>query len=113
MKTRLRILMLNFAVIFIAGSSLDAPGEQVAILKINKEYDKRTVIKKSLVPNGGNGLFAVVKIKKGEVIGELGGAWLRTTTSRSAITTSHRYRNARGRNRIPTNISIAKLTAPT
>ena len=73
MKNRLRILMLNFTVIFIAGSSLGAPGEQMAMLKINKEYDKRTVIKKSLIPNGGNGLFAVVKIKKGEVIGELGG----------------------------------------
>ena len=65
--------MLNFTVIFIAGSSLDAPGEQMAMLKINKEYDKRTVIKKSLIPNGGNGLFAFAKIKKGEVIGELGG----------------------------------------
>jgi SET domain-containing protein len=43
------------------------------VLKINKEYDKRTAIKPSTVPNGGNGLFAVAPIKKGEVIGELGG----------------------------------------
>lgn len=47
--------------------------EQAPLLKINKEYDKRTVVKKSLIPGAGNGLFAVVKIKKGEVIGELGG----------------------------------------
>jgi SET domain-containing protein len=31
------------------------------------------VIKKSTIPGAGNGLFAVVKIKKREVIGELGG----------------------------------------
>ncbi|HEY3151993.1 MAG TPA: SET domain-containing protein-lysine N-methyltransferase [Candidatus Binatia bacterium] len=77
MKTRLLILMLNFTVIFIASGSLlpsdNASGEQVGVLKINREYDKRTMIKKSLIPNGGNGLFAAVKIKKGEVIGELGG----------------------------------------
>ncbi len=47
--------------------------QEVAIVKINKEYEKRTVIKQSTIPNAGNGLFAVVKIKKGEVIGELGG----------------------------------------
>src|SRR4030095_8362740 len=77
LKTRLLILMLNFTVIFIASGSLLPPdntsGEQVGVLKINREYDKRTMIKKSLIPNGGNGLFAAVKIKKGEVIGELGG----------------------------------------
>ena len=49
------------------------PAADTTILKINKEYEKRTVIKKSLIPNAGNGLFAVVKIIKGEVIGELGG----------------------------------------
>jgi SET domain-containing protein len=31
------------------------------------------VIKPSTIPNAGNGLFALVKIKQGEVIGELGG----------------------------------------
>jgi SET domain-containing protein len=46
------------------------------LLKINKELDKRTVIKPSRIPGSGNGLFAVVKIKKGEVIGELGGRLL-------------------------------------
>jgi SET domain-containing protein len=47
--------------------------EKIPILRINEEYDKRTVVKRSEIPNAGNGLFAVVKIKKGEVIGELGG----------------------------------------
>ena len=45
----------------------------IKILEINKEYDKRTIIKPSRVPNAGNGLFAIVKIAKGEMIGELGG----------------------------------------
>ena len=53
--------------------SVNSPAEQVARLKINKEYDKRTAIKKSRIPKAGNGLFAVVRIKEGEVIGELGG----------------------------------------
>jgi SET domain-containing protein len=66
-----------FAVIFIL-SSFPVPyaqklPQQIALLKINKEYDKRTAIKKSTIPDAGNGLFAAVKIKKGEVIGELGG----------------------------------------
>jgi SET domain-containing protein len=47
--------------------------QRFAMLTANKEYEKRTVIKKSMIPNAGNGLFAAVKIKKGEVIGELGG----------------------------------------
>jgi SET domain-containing protein len=50
--------------------------EEFPLLKINKELDKRTEVKKSLIPNGGNGLYARVPIKKGEVIGELGGRLL-------------------------------------
>jgi SET domain-containing protein len=46
---------------------------QLALLRVDKSLDKKTVIKKSTIPNAGNGLFAVVKIKKGEIIGELGG----------------------------------------
>lgn len=42
-------------------------------LDYNREYDKRTVVKPSLIPGAGNGLFALERIKKGEVIGELGG----------------------------------------
>jgi SET domain-containing protein len=45
----------------------------VPVLKINKEYDQRTVIKPSMIPNAGNGLFALTPIKKGEIVGELGG----------------------------------------
>ena len=49
------------------------PVKLVPVLKIDKELDKRTVIKPSLIPGSGNGLFAVDMFKKGEVIGELGG----------------------------------------
>ena len=49
------------------------PTKEIVLLEINKEHDKRTVIKPSAIPNAGNGLFARVKIKEGEVIGELGG----------------------------------------
>ncbi len=68
-------------VLFFAGgfSSLGAEtsGKMVPVLKINQELDKRTVIKPSIIPGAGNGLFAVVAIKKGEVIGELGGRLVR------------------------------------
>jgi len=50
--------------------------EEFPLLKINKALDQRTEIKKSLIPMGGNGLYASVAIKKGEVIGELGGRLL-------------------------------------
>lgn len=67
-------------VIFICSTvtlwSADAPAKLGPLLKINKDLDKRTVIKKSLIPGSGNGLFAVVRIKKGEVIGHLGGRLL-------------------------------------
>ena len=56
--------------------SADALPKPGPLVKIDKELDKRTVIKKSLIPGSGNGLFAVVKIKKGEVIGHLGGRLL-------------------------------------
>jgi SET domain-containing protein len=78
MKKVFCILALWIICVVIWGSlpsmSADAPPDKKApLLKINKELDKRTVIKKSKIPNAGNGLFAVVKIKKGEVIGDLGG----------------------------------------
>ena len=63
--------------IFVSSSftivSAGKPQQDNRVLKINKAYDKRTVVKKSTIPNAGNGLFAAVKIKTGEVIGELGG----------------------------------------
>ncbi|MSP40111.1 MAG: hypothetical protein EXR70_16595 [Deltaproteobacteria bacterium] len=49
------------------------PVKMVPTLKINRDLDKRTVIKPSAIPGSGNGLFAAVAIKKDEVIGELGG----------------------------------------
>lgn len=77
MKKKFQFSILIFTIVFVATSFVrlydNSPGQQVALLKINKEYDKRTAIKKSRIPNAGAGLFAVVKIKKGEVIGELGG----------------------------------------
>jgi SET domain-containing protein len=62
------LMVASFVPIFV-----NSPGEQAALLQINKEYEKRTAIKKSRIPHAGNGLFAVVTIKEGEVIGELGG----------------------------------------
>jgi len=57
-------------------SPAEKPTGDYPLLKINKDLDKRTVIKPSAIPNGGNGLYALVPIKKGEVIGELGGRLL-------------------------------------
>jgi len=75
-KTR-HILFLLCTTIFVSSNFTHLParqsGQAIKLLTINKEYDKRTVIKPSTIPNAGNGLFALVKIKKGEVIGELGG----------------------------------------
>ena len=66
-----------FAMTVMASSAAlsagEAPVKLVPVLKINKEYDKRTAIKPSTIPNAGNGLFALAAINKDEVIGELGG----------------------------------------
>lgn len=43
------------------------------ILLSNRVLDARTVIAPSAIPGSGSGLFARVRIKAGEVIGELGG----------------------------------------
>jgi hypothetical protein len=51
----------------------EKPVRLVPVLKINKDLDKRTEIKPSAIPGAGNGLYAVVPIEKGDVIGELGG----------------------------------------
>lgn len=76
MKKQLTGIILFFAGVFFFGGReflFAKTPERSTILKINKNYDRRTVIKKSLIPGAGNGLFAFVKIKKGDVIGELGG----------------------------------------
>lgn len=84
--------MVFFAVSLVFGStavqSAQKPPERLALLKVNKAYEKRTIIKKSTIPNAGNGLFAVAKIKKGEVIGELGG---RLLTEEEYPTGNHHY----------------------
>ena len=72
MNKRLHFFVIFLTVSLVSSSSV-LPAEQAPLLKINKEYDKRTVIEKSKIPGAGNGLFAVVKIKKEGVIGELGG----------------------------------------
>jgi len=51
----------------------EQPPRLVPILKIDEGLDKRTAIKPSLIPGGGNGLYAAVAIKQGDVIGMLGG----------------------------------------
>ena len=77
MRKRNYLFIVAFAGMLIAGIGVllyaQKSAHEGAILKINKEFEKRTLIKKSSIPNAGNGLFAVVQIKKGEVIGELGG----------------------------------------
>jgi len=77
MKKSIYTLIVFLTVGFAAGGVVRragaTPAQRKPVLKINQEYDKRTVVKPSAIPNAGKGLFAAVKIKKGEVIGELGG----------------------------------------
>ena len=51
----------------------EKPPRLVPVLKIDQDLDKRTIVKPSLIPGAGNGLFAAVPIKQGDVIGMLGG----------------------------------------
>jgi SET domain-containing protein len=77
MKKPKYLLIVFLTVVFISGISAliytQKFAQEAAILKINKEYEKKTVVKKSRIPGAGNGLYAAVKIKKDETIGELGG----------------------------------------
>jgi SET domain-containing protein len=77
MKRRWGMYSIGLVVVFILSafvlSSAEKSAHDPAILKVNREYDKRTVVRKSTIPKAGNGLFAAVRIKEGEVIGELGG----------------------------------------
>jgi len=77
MKKSLFILLIFVALRLAPGSvvpgAAEIPATSLPVLKANQELEKRTVIKPSMIPNAGNGLFAVVRFKKGEVIGELGG----------------------------------------
>jgi hypothetical protein len=51
----------------------EKPPQLVPVLKIDQDLDKRTVIKPSQIPGAGDGLYAAVAIKGGDVIGMLGG----------------------------------------
>ena len=77
MKKAVYFFVVFFAAMWISNSFMlraeEKPVKLVPVLKINRDLDKRTVIAPSAIPDGGDGLFAAVKIKKGEVIGELGG----------------------------------------
>ena len=77
MKKSPHVFLLFFTALLVSSGVVlvyaQKSAQEIPIVKINKQYDKRTVIKKSTIPNAGNGLFALVKINKGEVIGELGG----------------------------------------
>lgn len=77
MKKGKYFLIVPFTVVFISAISTLIYTQKFAhegtILKINQEYEKKTVIKKSRIPGAGNGLYAAVKINKDETIGELGG----------------------------------------
>src|SRR5687767_8782180 len=71
-------LFVIFLTPFVLSSSLlilcaQKSSQKIPLVTINKEYDKRTVVRQSRIPNAGNGLFALVKVKEGEVIGQLGG----------------------------------------
>ena len=70
-------IAIFFALMFGRGTFAlfadETPAKLVPVLKVDKEYDTRTVIKPSTIPSAGNGLFAVTVIKKGEIIGQLGG----------------------------------------
>lgn len=77
MKRAIYFFAAFFAGMWISNSFVlraeEKPVKLVPVLKINRELDKRTLIKPSAIPDGGDGLFAAVEIKKGEVVGELGG----------------------------------------
>lgn len=74
-----RALVAAFAVLILWGPG-EPSAQQVkgavksgALLAVNKAYDQRTIIRPSIIPGAGNGLFAIAHIAKGETIGELGG----------------------------------------
>jgi SET domain-containing protein len=77
MKKPKYLLIVFFVVVFISGISAviytQKSAHELPLLNINKDHEKKTVIKESRIPGAGNGLYAAVKIRKDETIGELGG----------------------------------------
>src|SRR6266576_2552300 len=114
MKKAFFVIGMFFTVIFLARIAViradETPVKLVPVLKINKEYDKRTTIKPSTVPNGGNGLFAAAPIKKGEVIGELGGRLVTAEDPPAISLISRRYLSAHGKKLNRTDTSIARIS---
>ena len=77
MKTK-HYLLLIFLTLFVVSSSLlilnaQKSSQKIPLVRINREYDRKTVVRQSSIPNAGQGLFALEKIQEGEIIGELGG----------------------------------------
>ena len=67
------ILTWTLSLAVVRADEAEQPPRLVPILKIDEGLDKRTAIKPSLIPGGGNGLYAAAAIKQGDVIGMLGG----------------------------------------
>jgi len=57
-------LVVQLMVLGMPLGAAERAKEEFPLLKINKQLDKRTEIRKSQIPNGGNGLYARVPIKK-------------------------------------------------
>lgn len=75
MKVVLKVIAALASIILLVsaiGANANGP-KKGPILKPKASYEARTVIAPSAIPGSGNGLFAKVRIKAGEVIGELGG----------------------------------------
>jgi SET domain-containing protein len=69
-------VLLGALVVLASVASANGPPARGPILRADPKLDERTVIAPSAIPGSGYGLFARVAIKKGEVIGELGGQLL-------------------------------------
>jgi len=67
------ILTWNVSLAIVRAAEEEKPPQLVPVLKIDQDLDKRTVIKPSQIPGAGDGLYAAVAIKEGDVIGMLGG----------------------------------------
>jgi SET domain-containing protein len=73
MKALIAVALIASLISPFAAFAAEKSAKRDPMLKVNKELEKRTEIRKSKIPGAGNGLYAKVKIKKGETIGELGG----------------------------------------
>lgn len=75
LMARLCSLLLSGTISIAAAPAAEEakPPQLVPVLKIDQDLDKRTVIKPSQIPGAGDGLYAAVAIKEGDVIGMLGG----------------------------------------